>query len=787
MKATTRLRRAAAVPALIAALAAPLLLATAPAEAEPASLDTGSLIWGLRQSWRTYVGPENMTTTGGATADAAGIVTFPLADGTFDETTGTTMLYFGGTVRYVGHCGHYPNGTPEDCALDLTLSDLRLVIDKERQTLSAHVRQRPLGTGDDVPPIADLGVVDLVDLDLRGVTPDTGGGTTTWDAVPAFLDAAAVSVFGSYQAGAVMDPVTVAYEGPGGLPDFDEEWTEPGTVLMEQTAAYTDTGSWAKANYLFPDESNGIVHAVNEIPPTWTAFAEALDADTLEPVGDSGAFGTGLTAGTSLAAFDPASATLYAAATGTTPELWALAWQPDAKTYAPQRVDTLPADAVLGGALVWDPSVSRLYLRVRTGGAQYLYAWQRTETGWARTEYALPQVAGWNYNAYYGEAGASAFVPLGDGSLLLARKLARNAANQALYDPTMLRLRFADGQVAVEEVAGSGTNRPAAEVGNLSPVALAVAGDRLAVVRSDPGKSSSVQYGSVAEGVLELEPERHDLGVASATLSAAFDRELLWVKNYGAGSHAAVDGTGQVRSRFTLNGGGFTAPIAVTADRAVVTSWRDTGSVPGTARFDRAAVSPGVAAHPADAAVSVEGPDGTAEAVFAAAADEESTVRWQTKSPDALVYTDIEGADETELRTEVGAVHHGWLFRAVFTNAAGSIATEPAELRVTVTEVPSSEEPSSPASESPSEPTTAEPSSEEPTTDGPKPSVPMPEPTQAGTSAAGTAPNNPSGPRLPSLPVTGASLTALLAAAAGTVGTGVILAVAARKRRAAGS
>ncbi|MEU6249417.1 HtaA domain-containing protein [Glycomyces sp. NPDC047010] len=767
---TAPLRRLAAVPLLIAALAAPLLLATAPAGAEPAAIEAGSLTWGLRQSWRTYIGPENVETAGGAASDAAGIVTFPLADGTFDEATGATVLDFTGSVRYTAHCGHYANGTPEDCALDLTLSDLHAVIDAGAQTLSAHVLQRPLTTGDDPPPLEDLGVVDLVDLDLRGFTPETGGGTTTWDALPAFLNAAAVPVFGSYQAGAVMDPVTIRYEGPGGLPDFDEEWTAPGTVLMEQTASFTDTGSWAKANYLFPDEANGVVHAIGDLPPTWTAFAKALDADTLRPVGDSGGFGTGLTAGTSVAAFDADTSTVYTVAKGTVAELWALTWRPDTGTYAPQLVDSLPADAVTGTALVWDDSASRLYLRVRTGGAQVLYAWQREGAGWARTEYRLPQVEGWNPNTYYSEANARSFTAAGDGSLLLARAVARTATNQALYDPTVLRLRFDGDQVAVEEVPGSGTNRPAAEVGNLSPVAIAVDGDRIAIVRSNAGLSSSVQFGSTASGSVVLDAETHDLGVAAATLTAAFDpaSDLLWVKNHGSGAHFALDAAGDVKSAFTISGGGFTAPLAVTADHAVITSWRDAGSVPGTARFDRTAVSPGIAADPADTAVTVQGPSGTAEAVFEATASEDATVRWQTKAPDALSYSDIDGATDPVLRTAVDASHDGRLFRAVFTNPAGSIATAPAALTVTVEEVPTSEEPSTPGSPSPTE-----------SPDDPKPSVPMPDPTDiADTDGPGGAPNNPGGPKLP---VTGASLAALLAAAAGLIATGAIL-MARRKR-----
>ncbi|MEU5870903.1 HtaA domain-containing protein [Glycomyces sp. NPDC047369] len=758
-------RRLAAVPLLIAALAAPLLLATAPAGAGPAPIDTGSLTWGLRQSWRTYIGPGNIDTAGGAAADAAGIVTFPLADGTFDADAGATELHFTGSVRYTAHCGHYANGTAEDCALDLTLSDLRVVIDTGRQRLSAHVVQRPLTTGDDPPPLEDLGVVDLVDLDLRGVTPETGEGTTAWEAVPAFLNAAAVPVFGSYQAGAVMDPVTVAYEGPGGLPDFDEEWTEPGTVLMERTAAFTDTGSWAKANYLFPDEANGVVHAIGDLPPTWTAFAKALDADSLTPVGDSGGFGTGLTAGTSVAAFDAATSTVYTVAKGTAAELWALTWQPDTGTYAPQPVDSLPADAVTGTALVWDASASRLYLRVRTGGVQYLYAWQREGAGWARTEYRLPQVEGWNPNTYYSEANARSFTAAGDGSLLLARAVARTAANQALYDPTVLRLRFEGGAVAVEEVPGSGSNRPAAEVGNLSPVAIAVEGERIAIVRSD-GLSSSVQFGSTASGAVVLDAGTHDLGIAAATLTAAFDpgSDLLWVKNHGSGAHLALDAAGDVKSAFTISGGGFTAPLAVTADHAVLTSWRDAGSVPGTARFDRTAVSPGVAADPADTAVTVQGPDGTAEAVFEAAATGEASVQWQTKAPDALSYNDIAGATDAVLRTGVDASHDGWLFRAVFTNPAGSIATAAAALTVTVEEAPTSEEPSTPGTERPSP-------GESP--DDPKPSVPMPDPTDiADTGDPGGSPNLPGGPKLP---VTGVSLTALLAAAAGLIATGAVL------------
>ncbi len=89
-----------------------------------------------------------------------------------------------------------------------------------------------------------------------------------------------------------------------------------------------------------------------------------------------------------------------------------------------------------------------------------------------------------------------------------------------------------------------------------------------------------------------------------------------------------------------------------------------------------------VTQQPADATVAPG-----ASATFTAAADgvPAPTVRWQVQRPGAR-WADVPGATSTTLTVTAALADHGTLYRAVFTNASGSEATDVARLAVVATE-----------------------------------------------------------------------------------------------------
>ncbi|MGC9499661.1 HtaA domain-containing protein [Streptomyces sp. WG7] len=188
--------------------------ATAPATAAPAKgeIADGTLGWGVKESFRTYVvdghAKGRVTVSGGATQAAGnGAFTFKDATGTYDTDADTLTASFQGAVNFKGH---ETNGT---YGLDLTLSNLKATLDGGTGTLTADVNS--LGT-------RTRGVV-LADLKAKSADLTARNDVITVDGVAATLTAASEQVFGNYRAGTALDAVdlSVALSEDAQLPDGD--------------------------------------------------------------------------------------------------------------------------------------------------------------------------------------------------------------------------------------------------------------------------------------------------------------------------------------------------------------------------------------------------------------------------------------------------------------------------------------------------------------------------------------------------------------------------------------
>ncbi len=170
---------------------------TAPTEGDP--IETGTLDWGVKASFRSYItGPiahGSATPSSGATANADGTYRFPLDDGTLDGPE-EIDADFGGQVRFSGHDG----------ALDLTLSDPRVVIDGDEGVLVVDAASKSLSTGQ----TTTFDDVTFADLDLFGVTPTADGEQVVLAGIPAVLATAGAPAFADfYEAGAPLDALTL--------------------------------------------------------------------------------------------------------------------------------------------------------------------------------------------------------------------------------------------------------------------------------------------------------------------------------------------------------------------------------------------------------------------------------------------------------------------------------------------------------------------------------------------------------------------------------------------------
>src|SRR5690606_7161070 len=192
----------------------------------------GTLTWGVKETFRTYmtggIAEGMITATAPAAGTAEGTFTFGGGAGRGDATDGTAG--FSGTVTFTGHV---INGTP---ALRVAISDPSVVIEGGVGHLVANVTSRSLQGAEDV----DYPRVRLAELDLTGVTVSEGRLVGT--DVPARLTAEGVPAFAdSYEAGAALDPLTFSVPVEEGVLDLAELDVPEAVVAEDGTVEL----SWA--------------------------------------------------------------------------------------------------------------------------------------------------------------------------------------------------------------------------------------------------------------------------------------------------------------------------------------------------------------------------------------------------------------------------------------------------------------------------------------------------------------------------------------------------------------
>lgn len=183
----------------------PTTTATDKPAADPGAIVDGTLDWGVKASFRSYVtGPiahGKVETTGGATATGDGY-RFPDATGRFDADKKTLNAEFDGKVRFLGH------KEGDAYTLDLSLSHLKIQADGTKGKLVADVSSKDRETKK-TSTFTGLAVADLK-LPAGGLTAKNG--VVTLSGVPASLtaDGATKAFGGMYQAGEQLDALTVA-------------------------------------------------------------------------------------------------------------------------------------------------------------------------------------------------------------------------------------------------------------------------------------------------------------------------------------------------------------------------------------------------------------------------------------------------------------------------------------------------------------------------------------------------------------------------------------------------
>ncbi len=660
--------------ALLLAVSVGLSRSRADDPPEPVAITTGAgLDWGLKASFRSYV-------------------VGPIAHGTIEPSDGATRNE-DGTFHFPVTGGEYD---PESSAtvvrfggtvrfsghadqLQMVVEDPRVEITPEGARLVADVRSRSLTEG--APLVAYPGVV-LASLDADGATPVVADGTTTWSALPATLtDAGAPAFAGFYAPGTALDPLSFGYDGPGGAPQR-ESWATPGAAAYGVTGEGTVPGGVGSLALGTPG----------------TLWAGSYDDESVTRVRTDTLAAT--------ATVDVGHQSRAVAANPVTGRAFS--------TGGVVRSITDGDPPTLDAGEVWAGNGYVNALAVRPTDGAVLHVNGSTLT------VVAPDGAGWSTSAFdlgatYAEAHATSdgrvFVSGGapPGPAVAEVTLDGDDATVAPIPETAPRDGGSAGAVAI---ADDGTIAFSDTVVTYPPLAY----DRKTrIVRPD------------GAGGWEAEVTDAQLGTIAAALSPDGDT-LVAAHTDNSGVRIVRDGTVVT----TIPGSGVLNDVVVDAQGTAYASWRS-GRV---ARIAQLGTVPEITSQPASVAVVLPAADATGSARLAveATGTPTPTIRWQQRAAGRTRWTEVPGATSAALTVDATIAGSGTAYRAVLTNAAGSIATSVAT--VTATVAPSSGGETPGGGDPGDRPASGErPRDDAPTTTTPATDVPAP--------PAGTAPKGP--------------------------------------------
>ncbi|GAB3841462.1 HtaA domain-containing protein [Nesterenkonia populi] len=292
--AQKRLRRGAALMSAVAVsgmLAVPSAQASAalmPATSSlaPQEAEASSLVWGVRDSFRTYIrGPvaQGGWETWGV-ADDDGVLTWSSGVGSVDPEAEEGAVSFSGGVRYTGHVGYHQQG---EAALSVEVENPTIEFGDGSGTLYADVESLDLDenvVGGEQVPVAEL---------------DFGGLEAAADSVSGVADVAltpegAEAFAGFYEAGDPMDSLSFsaalrpveAEPAPAEQPDPEpaEETAEPAGTPSPSPSAEPAPASAEEAEPSPP----------SSVPLLSAEGQEAIDEAEACLAADSGTFSWGL-------------------------------------------------------------------------------------------------------------------------------------------------------------------------------------------------------------------------------------------------------------------------------------------------------------------------------------------------------------------------------------------------------------------------------------------------------------------------------------------------------------
>ncbi len=617
---------------------------------DPVAVTVGSLDWGVRASFRSYVGESGITVSGGVTRGTGGTFHWPIESGSYDATTRSTTLQYGGEASFWAHEG----------ALDLHIARPRIEIGPEGGLLYADMSGLT-HDGDEFDwPGAEVAV-----LDVASVEPAITATTTTWAGLPASLTEAGVDAFADfYPLGAPLDPVTATYEGPGGKPDLGETWSRPATPTYAVTGD-TFSAPGASIVKVVEDAGGNVVHAPID-NAGWNSQTNsflpgalvALDPATLAQV-DRLDLPFALSQGGAWIDLDTHRTFLKP---DRSRALWVVDWNPVTRSYGtPRNLGDLPTNAATG---IWDPARDRLFL---------------LEGGWYPTlrivdvgaDEALTIRAVEDLGLVYPRGEAN--LAIDDQGRFIMGSYGGNGPDDDMSDGRLVDV--STDPITVDTIAGSN---------HLERVAYA---DGDLVMSSLEGYTRTFTWDQAA-GEYVPTSDRYESQVPSTALAIDPTNGAVLKLYGGSGGQLSVIVDGERTQAFDAKGWTPNQILTTTPSGRIYVNHYATNpagqSVQRIFRVEAVGVTPSITTQPVDETVVLDTPTGSGTGTFTVAVtgDPAPTVRWQSRPGPVGRFADVGGATGTTLSVAATAATSGTQYRAVVTNDVGEIATDEVALDV---------------------------------------------------------------------------------------------------------
>lgn len=706
-------------------------------------VEQGKLVWGIKESWRKYIGLSGTHVADGASITgvvepgtqqeyAAGFE-FPVTSGSFDSDTNTTMLNLAGSV----HFQKWPDFTgPGKYGLDTQYSDLSLEISPTSQVIrGTHVGYSREDPGGEL--FTDPDVV-LAKFDISGATTTFETDHSTWSEIPTFAGEW-LRIYGENQ---IIDRASFDYTGPGEIPDLTETFDQagvPNLALGAKWVSDSTSNSVSRDNrQLYVPSSGGLVHTV-EINAANQAAGKltitARDAVSLAPVGTSYSFGPypNATRGQyGKTAYDSATGTVFFV-TGMdgTPAVQttvrAATWNTTTQSFDISVVGRLRDAATATTqvnleALVWNPIASELAVIApkATAVSAYqkddLYRFVKSGSTWTPfvTDLVAPstgEFAGAATNSGSGAFGNHASNVVKDHKALGIASDGSyvHAAGSAVFTVSGTQVRIpsqhikiaADGTAQVSYLADTRPSVPAfsAYYGYNS---VTTAADGSAVLYSSDGSTQKWVHVTVAGGAASTGvPGRgpvdafppYDISYIAGGWGADAARGIDWVvdPNDPQGRRLFAMRDDQIVAGYTLAPGyalNMTAHslLAVAADGAVYLPIIDLATNrPGYQRIAFAGELAAFGPQPQSQAVTLASGEASRAVTFTSTVTGGSpapTRQWQVKQVGTSTFSDLAGQTGATLTVNAVPGMDGTQYRAVYTSSAGRIASDVATLGV---------------------------------------------------------------------------------------------------------